>query len=72
MRAGEFLKRLKALGRDHDVSVSYDPRKGKGSPGTVYYGERSTTLKDLNKDISPGLLSDMLNDLGLSKKDFWG
>lgn len=69
MRAGEFLKRLKGLGHERGVNVRFDPRKGKGSHGRVFYGERSTTLKDLTKEVSPSLLSDMLDDLGLTKKD---
>jgi len=37
--------------------------------GRLYYGDRFTTLKDRTKEISPGLLKAMLDQLGLSKSD---
>lgn len=42
---------------------------GKGSHGRLYYGDRFTTLKDRKKEIGPGLLNAMLDQLGLTKKD---
>jgi mRNA interferase HicA len=49
--------------------VRFDPSPGKGSHGALYYGGRRTTLKDLRKEISPGLLRDMLVQLGLTGRD---
>ncbi len=43
---------------------------GKGSHGRLYYGDRFTTLKDRKKEIGPGLLKAMLDQLGLTKEDF--
>ncbi|MFI5397508.1 MAG: hypothetical protein ACHQ9S_18375 [Candidatus Binatia bacterium] len=43
--------------------------RGKGSHGTVYYGERFTVLKDRRKELSPGLLAAMLVQLGLTRED---
>ena len=42
---------------------------GKGSHGTLHYGSRKTTLKDLRKEISTALLHAMLGQLGLSRRD---
>ncbi len=69
MRADEFARRIKKLGRRRGVSVSFDPGHGKGSHGRLYYGERFTTLKDRTKEIGPGLLKAMLEQLGLTKAD---
>jgi hypothetical protein len=44
-------------------------RHGKGSHGTLHYGSRKTTLKDLRKEISTGLLHAVLGQLGLSRRD---
>lgn len=49
------------------MTVRYDGRPGKGSHGRVYYGTAFTTIKDLKKEIGPGLLSKMLADLQLTK-----
>jgi mRNA interferase HicA len=69
MTGNEFLRRIKRLGRERDIAVRFDPSPGKGSHGALYYGGRRTTLKDLRKEISPGLLRDMLVQLGLTRRD---
>jgi mRNA interferase HicA len=51
------------------VPVSFDRSHGKGSHGRLYYGHRFTTLKDRKKEIGPGLLKAMLDQLGLTKAD---
>jgi len=48
---------------------SFDPGPGKGRHGRLYYGDRFTTLKDRTKEIGPGLLSAMLQQLGLRRRD---
>jgi mRNA interferase HicA len=69
MDGHEFEKRIRRLGRRRDVPVSFDSGHGKGSHGRLYYGERFTTLKDRRKEIGPGLLKAMLDQLGLTKRD---
>jgi len=51
------------------LSVFFNSRRGKGSHGRLYYGDRFTTLKDRKKEIGPGLLNAMLDQLGLTKED---
>jgi predicted RNA binding protein YcfA (HicA-like mRNA interferase family) len=51
------------------VFVAFEPAHGKGSHGRLYFGERFTTLKDRNKEIGPGLLKAMLDQLGLTRND---
>jgi len=69
MTGNELERRIKRLGRKRQVPVSFDRGHGKGSHGCLYYGERFTTLKDRRKEIGPGLLSAMLDQLGLTKTD---
>jgi len=69
MTGSEFIKRVKRIGKSCGVSVRFDARHGKGSHGRLYYGDRFTTLKDRKKEISPGLLVAMLNQLGLTIED---
>ena len=71
MTGAEFLRRVTRLGRTRGVAVSVDWRHGKGSHGTLHYGNRGkTTLKDLHQEIGTGLLSGILAQLGLSRADF--
>ena len=69
MTGSEFLRKITRLGRARSVAVSFDRRHGKGSHGTLHYGNRKTTLKNLRKEIGKGLLQDMLGQLGLSGRD---
>jgi mRNA interferase HicA len=69
MRAGEFIRRVQVLGATRSVPVRFDPTRGKGSHGTLYYGDRFTVVKDRRKECGPGLLAKMLTDLGLSRRD---
>lgn len=69
MTAGEFIRRVQALGAARGVSVRFDKTRGKGSHGTLYYGDRFTVVKDRRKECGPGLLAKMLADLDLSRRD---
>jgi mRNA interferase HicA len=69
MTAGEFIRRVQALGMARGVTVRFDKTRGKGSHGTLYYGDRFTIVKDRRKECGPGLIGKMLADLGLSRRD---
>ncbi len=69
MTGHEFEKRIRRLGRRAGVVVSFERGHGKGSHGRLYYGGRFTTLKERKKEIGPGLLTAMLEQLGLTRSD---
>jgi mRNA interferase HicA len=49
--------------------VTFEAERGKGSHGTVRFGDRYTVMKDRRKEIRPGLLHAMLRQLGLTERD---
>ena len=51
--------------------MEFLPDRGKGSHGRVYLGSARTAVKDLKKEIGPGLLRKMCRDLGIDPKDLW-
>ena len=69
MTGEEFVERVRRLGREHGVAVRLEARKGKGSHGRLYFGDRFTTVKDRRKEIGAGLLAAMLRQLGLTRND---
>ena len=69
MKGAEFIKKIRRLGKARGVPVAFEKRHGKGSHGTLYYGTRKTTVKDRKKEIGPGLLGAMLEQLGLTRPD---
>jgi len=52
------------------LEFQYDSRKGKGSHGRIFVGDRLTAIKSGNKNIGIGLLRKMLKDLKIDPKDF--
>ncbi|MGA2181749.1 MAG: hypothetical protein ABSH47_01850 [Bryobacteraceae bacterium] len=69
MKGGEFLRKAKALAKRNKLAYRWVPERGVGSHGTVYIGERFAVVKDLKKELGPGLLSDMCRQLGVCKED---
>ena len=69
MTGNELLRRLRRLGSQRGVVVRFDEERGKGSHGTLYFGDRITVFKDRRAEIRPSLLHAMLRQLGLSERD---
>ena len=68
-RASGFLRRAKAAAFRRGLTYQRVPERGVGSHGTLYFGERFTVVKDLKKEIGPGLLAAMCKQLGIRKED---
>ncbi len=66
MNGNELIKKLKKLGYE----VRFETKRGKGSHGTLYVGNKKTILKDRKKEIGAGLLNQMLTTLGIDKDKF--
>ena len=69
MTGAELIRRLRRLGHSNGIAVRFVAHRGKGSHGTIYYGDRRTIIKDRKKEIGPALLSAMLENLGLDQND---
>jgi mRNA interferase HicA len=69
MTGAEFIRAVRRLGRQRGVEVRFVTRRGKGSHGTLYFDNRKTIVKDRKKELSRGLLGDMLGQLGLDLRD---
>jgi mRNA interferase HicA len=69
VRGSEFLRKLRKTAKKRQLSYRWSPERGVGSHGTVYLGERFAVVKDLKKELGPGLLADMCAQLGIRKED---
>lgn len=69
VKGSEFLRKMKAVARRNRLTYRWVPERGSGSHGTLYVGDRYTIVKDLKKELGPGLLSDMYKQLGIRKED---
>jgi len=69
MKGAEFLRKMKVIARRRKLTFRWVPERGSGSHGTLYVGDRFTIVKDLKKELGPGLLSDMMKQLEIRKED---
>lgn len=69
MRGSELVRRLRKVGRQRGVIVELVPERGKGSHGTLYFGERFTIVRNLKDELKTGTLHAMLKQLGLTPQD---
>jgi len=68
----EFIRKVRKLGRRRGVPVNFIVERGKGSHGTLYFGDRITVVKHRSSELKPGLLHAMLRQLGLTLDDLHG
>ena len=66
---GRIRKENQEIGSGEGCARLVRSQSWQGQSWTPYYGDRFTTLKDRKKEIGPGLLKAMLDQLGLTKKD---
>ena len=65
----EFIKRVRRLARRNGIAVRFDRTRGKGSHGTLYFGDRFTVVKDRRKPLKTGTLHGMCKQLGIDPND---
>ena len=70
MNGRQFIARVRRWSRSRDLEVRFVVSEGAGSHGTLYAGNRRTTVKDRKKEIGKGLLAKMLADLRIDRDDF--
>ncbi|HXB72480.1 MAG TPA: hypothetical protein VNY05_29855 [Candidatus Acidoferrales bacterium] len=59
VKGSEFLRKVKTIAKRDKLAYRWSPERGVGSHGTVYLGGRFTIVKDLKKELGPGLLAVM-------------
>ena len=71
MNGRQFIARVRKWARSRSLEVRFVASEGAGSHGTLYAGDRRTTVKDRKKEIGKGLLRKMLGDLEIDKDEFY-
>ena len=70
MTGNEFIRKIRKLGRKRGITVKFIPERGKGSHGTLYYGDRLSIVRNpKDEPKKTGTLPAMLNQLDLSITD---
>ena len=69
MTGNEFMRKIRRLGRKRGVKAAFVPERGKGSHGTLYYGEKLTIVRTPTDARKTGTLHAMLAQLGLTLRE---
>ena len=69
MKGNEFIRKVRKVGRQRDVNVTFVPERGKGSHGTLYYGDKLTVVRNPKDELKTGTPHAMLTQLGLTLTD---
>jgi mRNA interferase HicA len=69
MKGNELIRKIKKLGRKNNIFVEFVIQRGKGSHGTLFYGEKFTIVRNSKDELKTGTLQAMLNQLGLKLGD---
>lgn len=65
----EFIRRVKALGKQRGVMVALDASRGKGSHQTLYFGSAFTVVRNLKDELKTGTLHAMCSRIGIGASD---
>ena len=68
MNGRQLIRVVRKLGREDGVVVRFVQHRGKGSHGTLYYGDRFVVLPDRKKDIRAGLMNHISRQLGIPRE----
>jgi mRNA interferase HicA len=70
VRGNEFIKRVQRLARKQGLEARVEPRRGKGSHVTLYYGAARTVVRNPKDELKTGTFHAMLAQLGIALEDF--
>ena len=69
MTGNEFIRKIKAYGRKHDVAVTLNASRGKGSHKTLYFGSAFTIVRNPKDELKTGTFHGMCSQLGIKPND---
>jgi mRNA interferase HicA len=70
VKGSEFLRKVQNIGRRTGMKVMFVAHRGKGSHGTLCFGDKRTIVRNLKDELKKGTLHAMLKQLGIDPKDF--
>jgi len=69
MNGNEFIRKIKAMGRQCGVPVVLNAARGKGSHQTLYYGTAFNVVRNPD-ELKTGTLHGMCAQLGIKASDW--
>lgn len=69
MKGSEFIRKVKRLGKERNVTVKGVANRGKGSHLTLYYGDKFTIVRNPKDELKTGTFHAMCSQLEISPED---
>lgn len=69
MTGHEFIRKVKALGKQRGLTVLLNASRGKGSHQTLYFGAAFTVVRNPKDELKTGTLNAMCSQLGIKVSD---
>jgi len=69
LKGSELVRKVHKVARTRGVFAQFVPERGKGSHGTLHFGDRRTTVPNLKRELKSGTCQAILKQLGLTTKD---
>lgn len=68
MTGNEFIKRVRKLAREMELSCRVDKKRGKGSHVTLYFGDNRTIVQNPKDELKTDTLNAMIKQPGLTRQ----
>jgi len=69
MKGNELLRKIRKLGKEKNVKVELIHRRGKGSHGTLIYGNNFAIIPHLMNELKIGTYKAILKQLGIKEDE---
>ena len=69
MTGHEFIRKVKALGKQRGLAVLLNASRGKGSHQTLYFGAAFTVIRNPKDELKTGTFHAMCTQLGIKAND---
>ena len=68
MNGNELIKKIRKLGKERDLTVRIDKKRGRGSHFTLYFGNKRTIMKDRTQEIGAWFIEEDTRQSGSEKR----
>jgi mRNA interferase HicA len=69
LKGSEFVRRVQRVAKKKGIRAEYKAERGKGSHGTLYFGDKRTVVRNLKDELKTGTFHAMLKQLGIKDSD---
>jgi mRNA interferase HicA len=69
VKGNELIRRIKKLAKEKSILCEYRRERGKGSHGTLYYGDKRTIIRNPKDELKTGTFNAILKQLDIDESE---